>query len=120
MYNRQSQWGRGDFDSGFGAMYGYQPSAFLQHMQWEANNWGKGGAKGGPPKNTAWEMENLFPGHREGMMVGSCPAWICTNKKCKAVNVTGKPKQLHCRLCASFHRQFSQAPHAPDLYQSPH
>ena len=27
-------------------------------------------------------------------------SWVCPNAKCKAVNNTGKPKLLECRLCA--------------------
>ena len=87
----------GDYDSA--SWYGHwpPPSAFIQfqRMQAQAQQMGRR-----PATEADFATHAHFPGHKQGMAPYTCPPWTCTNKLCKAVNDTGKPKLLECRLCA--------------------
>lgn len=87
----------GDYDSA--SWYGHwpPPSAFIQYQRMQAQAQQLGHR---PPSEAEFATHAHFPGHKQGMAPYTCPPWTCTNKLCKAVNDTGKPKLLECRLCA--------------------
>jgi hypothetical protein len=88
----------GDYDSGQAPwrLPPWQRSAFLQMQHMQQLGWGASRA----PQETNLALHTHFPGHKQGMAPFACPPRVCPNAKCKAVNNTGKPKLLECRLCA--------------------
>ena len=86
----------GDYDSAPWRLPPWQRSAFVQMQRMQQLGWG---ANRAPPESNI-ALHTHFPGHKQGMAPFSCPPWVCPNAKCKAVNNTGKPKLLECRLCA--------------------
>ena len=80
-------------------------SPFVQMQRWQqAQQWGPPNRKKQGSDKQFWAEQ--FPGYKVDMVPGTCPSWTCTNKACKVVCTTAKPKPkttsptgYQCHLC---------------------